>query len=80
MTQILGGGLVEGLEVAGDKPGRLRALRQHDGPGVVQRAGERPVDVIVVGAGAGQQHGRNAAQVQRHRLIVHRWTGGPVSG
>ena len=52
------GGVVERLAIAGDEPGRLRRRRDHHRPDVVERGGKRPVDVVVVGAGARQQDRR----------------------
>ena len=54
-------GVVQRAEIALDQTIRLRRRRHHHGPDLVQRAGKRPVDVVVVGSGPGQQHRRDTA-------------------
>ena len=65
------GGLVERLEVPGEEPGRLRRVRDRQRPDVVQSGGKRPVDVVVVRAGARQQKGRDSTEINGHVVIVH---------
>ena len=63
-------GVVERIEVAVDEPVRLRRRRHDDRADIVQSGGKRPVDVVVVGSGAGQQNRRDTAQIDRHHTIV----------
>ena len=62
--------VVERIAVAVDEPVRLRGRRHDDRPDIVQGIGKRPVDVVVVGSGAGQQNRRDTAQIDRHQTIV----------
>ena len=64
--------VVKRIAVAVDEPVRLRGRRHDDRPDIVQGRGKRPVDVVIVGSGAGQQHRRDTAKIDRHQMIVPR--------
>ena len=66
------GRVVERVAVAVDEPARLRGRRHNDRPDVVQGRRKRPVDVVIVGSGAGQQNRRDTAKIDRHQMIVPR--------
>ena len=74
--------VVELIAIAIDEPVRPRGRRHHDRAELMQGRGKRPVDVVVVGSGTGQQNRRDAAQIDRHSMIVpgalSRRHGGPA--
>ena len=57
-------------QIAGDQPIRFGRRSHQQRAHVLQRGGKCAMDVVVVGAGSGQQHRRDTAQIDSHALIL----------